>query len=240
MFDPPGQTDAASIDVAATMTNVRATCGETAADVISTVTFDVLATRRDAGPARQVVLPYFAVALQAGNQVVAKRVGAVALNFAAGSHRAQTRGSGTVRISRSAAVLPENVRAILTRRRKVGDEDAAIDPLDRSGGPRRGRPGELPASGRLPAQPGAASLQRDALSESLTRRPGRDQGSARLPEAESFRKRPRGRVLPLAFGHGRRRRSNRPRNLSGNRDRARLTVWKAFAAAKAAGGPPKG
>ena len=45
-------------------------------------------SRRDAGPARQVVLPYFDVALQGGSQVVAKRVGQVALNFAAGSQRA--------------------------------------------------------------------------------------------------------------------------------------------------------
>lgn len=129
LFNPPGQTDSSAIDVSATMTNVRANCGETASDVLSTVTFDVLATRRDAGPARQVVLPYFDVALQAGSRVVAKRVGGVALNFAPGSVRAQTRGQGTVRISRSAAVLPENVRTILARRRKVGDEDAAVDPM---------------------------------------------------------------------------------------------------------------
>lgn len=129
LFDPPGQLDASAIDVAATITNVRATCGETASDVVSTITFDVLATRRDARQPRQVVLPYFDVALQAGSQVVAKRVAHVGLDFAAGSYRAQTRGQATVRISRSAAVLPENVRSILTRRRKVGDQDAAIDPM---------------------------------------------------------------------------------------------------------------
>ena len=129
LFDPPGSTQASAIDVAATITNVRATCGENASEVVSTATFDVVATRRDAAQARQVVLPYFDIALQAGSQVVAKRVGYVALNFPAGSLRAHTRGQATVRISRAAAVLPENVRQILTRRRKVGDEDAAIDPL---------------------------------------------------------------------------------------------------------------
>ena len=129
LFDPPGSTQASAIDVAATITNVRAACGENASEVVSTATFDVVATRRDAAQARQVVLPYFDIALQAGSQVVAKRVGYVALNFPAGSLRATTRGQATVRISRAAAVLPENVRKILTRRRKVGDEDAAIDPL---------------------------------------------------------------------------------------------------------------
>lgn len=129
LFDPPGQAEADAIDVTATMTNVRATCGEAGNDVVSTATFDVVATRRDAAQPRQVVLPYFDIAMRAGSQVVAKRVGQVGLNFAAGSLRAQTRGQATVRISRSAAALPEDVRRILTRRRKVGDEDAAIDPL---------------------------------------------------------------------------------------------------------------
>ncbi len=49
----------------------------------------------------------------AGLGVVAKRVGAVALNFPAGSLHAQSSGQATARISRSAATLPENVREIL-------------------------------------------------------------------------------------------------------------------------------
>jgi hypothetical protein len=129
LFDPAGSTDASAIDVEATITNVRDNCQEAGSQIVSTATFDVVANRRDPSQARQVVLPYFDVVVQAGNRIVAKKVGAVALNFAAGSVRAQTSAQATAQISRSAATLPENVREILTRRRKVGDPDAAIDPL---------------------------------------------------------------------------------------------------------------
>lgn len=129
LFDPPGRSDAAAIDIAAAMTNVRASCQEEGAFVVSTASFDVVATRRDAGAARQVVLPFFVVAMQGGDAVVAKRVGRVALNFAAGSMRAQTSSQATVRIARASATLPSDVQRQLTRRRKAGDPDAAIDPM---------------------------------------------------------------------------------------------------------------
>ena len=129
LFAPAGSTDSSALDVTAAITNLRATCTETATDVISTATFSVVATRRDAASARQVVLPFFDVAVQAGNRIVAKQVGGVALNFPAGSLRAQTSARGTIRVSRSVATLPENVRQILNQRRKVGDQVAAIDPL---------------------------------------------------------------------------------------------------------------
>lgn len=129
LFSPPGRTDAAAIDVVATMTNLRSQCSEDAANVVSTATFDVVATRRDAAEARQVTLPYYNVIAQGGTAVVAKKIGYVALNFAAGSLRAQTNAQATARVSRSAVALPEEVRRELTRRRNPGDADAAIDPL---------------------------------------------------------------------------------------------------------------
>lgn len=129
LFDPATSRDARAIDVVATITNLRSTCSEDAANVVSTATFDVVAVRRDAGQARQVVLPYYTVAMQGGTNVVAKKVGAVALNFAAGSLRAQTNGQTTVRVSRSAVALPEAVQRELTRERRPGDADAAVDPL---------------------------------------------------------------------------------------------------------------
>ena len=67
--------------------------------------------------------------MQGGTQVVAKRIGNVGLNFAAGSQRAQTSGQATIQVSRAAATLPEDVRRELTRERKANDPDAAIDPL---------------------------------------------------------------------------------------------------------------
>lgn len=129
LFNPANRNDAAAIDVSAAITNVRSTCDDTGANVVSTVTFDVVGTRRDTAEARSVVLPYFTVAMQGGTVVVAKGVGNVGLNFAAGSARAQTSGQATVQVSRAAATLPEDVRAELTKKRKADDPDAAIDPL---------------------------------------------------------------------------------------------------------------
>jgi hypothetical protein len=129
LFSPSNRTDAAALDVSAAITNVRSTCDETGANIVSTVTFDVVGTRRDVAEARSVVLPYFSVAMQGGTTVVAKRVGNVGLNFAAGSARAQTSGQATVQVSRAAATLPADVRRELTRKRKANDPDAAVDPL---------------------------------------------------------------------------------------------------------------
>lgn len=129
LFDPAGSTDASAIDVTATITDVRATCQEGASDIVSTATFTVLGIRRDAGPARQVVLPYFDVALRGGENVAAKKVGGAVLNFRAGQARTFTRVQASIRVSRQAATLPANVRAQLTKPRKAGEADAAVDPL---------------------------------------------------------------------------------------------------------------
>ena len=129
MFNPAQSRDSAAIDVTATMTNLFANCDESGAWVVSNAVFDVLAVRRDAGPARQVVLPYFSAGVQGGNRIVAKKIGQVVLNFPAGSSRAQARGQTVLRVSRAVATLPENARKILTRVRKPGQEEAAIDPL---------------------------------------------------------------------------------------------------------------
>ena len=129
LFNPAGSTDASAIDVVATMTNVRATCTDNGTTVTSVASFDIVATRRNASEARQVILPYYDVAMQGGSDVVAKQVGNVALNFAAGSVRSQTSGQATIAIAKAAATLPSNVQAELTRRRRAGDADAAVDPL---------------------------------------------------------------------------------------------------------------
>jgi hypothetical protein len=133
LFNPPSSLAASAIDVTATITNVRAFCTDQGADVVSTVTFDVVAVRRDPSAARQVVLPFFNTVVQGGTIVAAKKVGAVGLNFAAGNNRARTNSQATVRVNRATAVLPDNVRRILTRPRKSGDVNAAIDPLNEPG-----------------------------------------------------------------------------------------------------------
>ncbi|HZC37860.1 MAG TPA: hypothetical protein VE221_04205 [Sphingomicrobium sp.] len=129
LFNPPGSTDSRAIDVTAAITDVRATCQDVGNDVASTATFTIVALRRDAGPARQVILPYFDVALQGGSNVAAKRIGQAVLNFAPGDLHAWARVQATVRVNRAAATLPANVRQILTRPRKAGEAEAAIDPL---------------------------------------------------------------------------------------------------------------
>jgi hypothetical protein len=129
LFNPSNSIAANAIDVSATITNLRVSCNEQGDQVVSTLSFDVVATRRDPTQARQVVLPYFDVVLRAGSQVSAKRVGRVGLNFAQGSYRAQTSGQAYARVHRGAASLPADVRKTLTKPRKAGDPTAAVDPL---------------------------------------------------------------------------------------------------------------
>lgn len=129
-FRVPGDKTAGNIDVVATMTNVRLQCNEgEGAKVYATVGFDVLAKRTDTTAARQVTLPYFVTVLQGGTTVASKRVGTVTINFAAGQDRAQAKGTGSAYIDRAAATLPQEIRERITRKRKPGDTDAAVDPL---------------------------------------------------------------------------------------------------------------
>lgn len=130
LFDTNGSSrDSRSIDVTAAITDLRATCQTTANEVVSTAVFTVTGLRRDAGPARQVVIPYFDVVLRGGTTVSAKQIGSAVINFPAGDIHGWTRVQASVRVNRSATVLPENVRRELTKERKTGDADAAIDPL---------------------------------------------------------------------------------------------------------------
>nr|WP_286207589.1 hypothetical protein [Hephaestia sp. MAHUQ-44] len=131
LFNPASSVDASALDVSAVMTNVRSTCGDAAeaAEVVTTITFDVFAQRRDTAAARDVTLPYFITVVNGGTAVVAKRLGHVSLHFEAGAARAQTRGQATAIVNRAAATLPKDIRDEITRKRKPGDVDAAIDPL---------------------------------------------------------------------------------------------------------------
>lgn len=129
LFRTPGNTDAANIDVVAAMTNLRAACNDTGDKVTSQATFDVLARRTDTRGARQVTIPYFVTVLRGGSAVIAKRIGQVTINFADGQERAQATGTGTAYVDRTEATLPADIREKITRQRKAGEADAAIDPL---------------------------------------------------------------------------------------------------------------
>ncbi|WP_298674232.1 hypothetical protein [uncultured Sphingomonas sp.] len=129
LFDPPASRDSTAIDVVADISNVRSTCDDSGDDVLTTVTFDVRARRTRGEGARDVTLPYFITIVRGGNAVIAKRIGYVGLHFDAGQTLATTSGQASSTINRVAATLPEDVRAKLNRKRKAGQEDAAVDPL---------------------------------------------------------------------------------------------------------------
>ena len=131
LFDPADARTADAIDVAAVMTDVRSTCDDSGAQIVTGVTFRIEGRRRDTAASRDVTLPYFITVVRGGNAVTAKRVGRVALHFDAGQARAAVAGQATASIDRAAATLPTDVRRRLTEKRKAGDEDAAVDPLAR-------------------------------------------------------------------------------------------------------------
>ena len=131
LFRTPGATTAENIDVVAALTNVRPTCNDSGDKVYTSATFDVLARRTDARGARQVTLPYFVTVLRGGSAVVTKRIGSVTLNFADGQERAQASGLASSYVDKAEASLPADIREIITRKRKAGDADAAVDPLSR-------------------------------------------------------------------------------------------------------------
>jgi hypothetical protein len=129
VFRTPGDTSAANIDMVAAMTNVRSQCNDSGEKVYTSVTFDVLAKRTDVRGARQVTVPYFVTVLRGGRAVITKRVGQVTLNFADGQERAQASGQGGAFVDKAEASLPSEIRERITRRRRAGEENAAVDPL---------------------------------------------------------------------------------------------------------------
>ncbi len=129
LFSPADARTADAIDVSAAITNVRATCDESGEMVYSTATFDVVATRTSTAGPRTVSLPYYSTVVRGSTSVVAKRIGTVDVTFAPGEMRAQASGTAGAYINRAEATLPEDIRDRITRRRRAGDQSAAIDPL---------------------------------------------------------------------------------------------------------------
>jgi hypothetical protein len=119
----------ASLDVSAAMTNLRTSCNDTGEKVYSEATFDVHARRTDTRGSRTVTLPYFVTVLRGGSAVVSKRVGQVTLTFADGQERAVGTAKVGSFVNRADAALPEDIREKITRRRRPGEVDAALDPL---------------------------------------------------------------------------------------------------------------
>jgi len=128
-FRTAGDRSAANLDVVASITNLRHTCDESGERVYANATFDVYARRSDVRGARQVTLPYYATVLRGGTAVQSKRLGTVTLDFADGQERAEASAQGGAFINKAEATLPADIRERITRKRKAGDPDAALDPL---------------------------------------------------------------------------------------------------------------
>lgn len=130
LFSDPARVDAAALDVTASITNLRSQCSESTDKIYTAATFDVLARRLDTRGPRRVELPYFVTVVRGGSAVVTKRVGIVAIDFADGQERATGKGTAAAYVDRAEATLPADIREKITRKRKAGDETAAIDPLN--------------------------------------------------------------------------------------------------------------
>ena len=129
LFSPAGAVTADALDVTATLTNVTTTCDDSSERVYAQANFEVLGHRRETRGARTVELPYFATVVRGGSAVVAKRIGTVTLHFPDGQARAVATGSGGAFIDRAEATLPDDIRDRITRKRKPGEIEAAVDPL---------------------------------------------------------------------------------------------------------------
>lgn len=129
VFRSAGDATTANLDMSASMTNLRSTCNDTGERVYSEATFDVNVRRSDVSGARTVTLPYFVTVLRGGSAVVTKRVGEVTVSFADGQERASASAKAGSFVNRADATLPEDIRERITRRRRAGDADAALDPL---------------------------------------------------------------------------------------------------------------
>lgn len=128
LFSNPSTRSADAVDVVATITKVRPSC--TAGEKIYSVAdFEVQARRNGTSGARSVTIPYFSTVVQGGTAVVAKRVGQVTLNFADGQDRASASAKAASYIDPTAAALPPEIVEKITKKRKAGDPDAALDPM---------------------------------------------------------------------------------------------------------------
>ena len=67
--------------------------------------------------------------LRGGSAVVSKQVGTVSISFADGAERGKGSAKAAGYVEAAEATLPEDIRKQITRERKPGDPDAALDPL---------------------------------------------------------------------------------------------------------------
>lgn len=129
LFNPPESRDSKAIDVVAEITDVDSNCQTVGSQLYSHATFKVNALRSAPGPARDITLPYFSTVVRGATAVVAKRIGQVTVHFDQGAVRASATAQAGAYVDKAAATLPPDIERMITRPRKSGQADAAIDPL---------------------------------------------------------------------------------------------------------------
>ena len=129
IFNPVSSQDADAIDMVATVTNVRTTCNESGQKIYAQAAFDVQARRSNTQGGRTVTIPYFNTVVQGGSAVISKRVGQVTIQFADGQQRASAQAQAASYIDKASASLPAEIVQKITKKRKPGDPDAALDPM---------------------------------------------------------------------------------------------------------------
>ena len=129
IFNPVSSQDADAIDIVATVTNVRTTCNESGQKIYAQAAFDVQARRSNTQGGRTVTIPYFNTVVQGGSAVISKRVGQVTIQFADGQQRASAQAQAASYIDKASASLPAEIIQKITKKRKPGDPDAALDPM---------------------------------------------------------------------------------------------------------------
>lgn len=129
LFNPANSQDASAVDVVATITKLRPACNSAGERIYSVANFEVQARRMNRSGARTVTLPYYSAVVQGGTAVVAKRVANVTVTFADGQERATATAKAAGYIDGTSARLPADIVEKITRKRKPGDADAALDPM---------------------------------------------------------------------------------------------------------------
>ncbi len=129
LFSPAGTVTAEAIDVTAAMTNVRTTCDECGRQDLRAGQLRRLgpAPRHPRGPHGRTALFRHRHARRQRGAVQAGRHGDAEFRRRPGA-RLRQRTAGAF-IDRAEATLPDDIRERITRKRKAGEADAAVDPL---------------------------------------------------------------------------------------------------------------
>ncbi len=129
LFNAGSNQESSAVDVVATITKLRPDCNSSGEKIYSVANFEVQARRMNSAGARTVTFPYFSTVVQGGSAVIAKRVGQVTLTFPDGQDRASGTAKAAGYIDGTSARLPADIVEKITRKRKPGDADAALDPM---------------------------------------------------------------------------------------------------------------